>query len=353
MTFPAFIFATTLILVLPLTGIMVSDGNIAVYLEFPPRPLPLSHPPFSIAVFMAISLFCLIAVLPFIKKAITCKAKPPLPPFPFPWWGYAALFSLVCCWVLAWTRLEWMKPVQPHTFFPLWLSFIVFINAIAFRRSGKCPLLSAPARFAILFMVSAAFWWIFEYLNRFVGNWIYTGSQYSAPTYFILATVSFSTVLPAVESVKTCLMTVDRFRHAFKRMPPLQHILSAPSAAGILILSSFLLSFIGVFPSQLFPLVWICPFLIFFCIRLLTGSAYMVADVKQGNYTLVAAYAAAALVCGFFWELFNFYSLARWQYHIPYVQVLHIFEMPLLGYAGYLPFGLECALIIDLVMKLS
>ncbi len=25
-------------------------------------------------------------------------------------------------------------------------------------------------------------------------------------------------------------------------------------------------------------------------------------------------------------------------------------EMPVLGYAGYLPFGLECALIIDLIM---
>jgi hypothetical protein len=49
--------------------------------------------------------------------------------------------------------------------------------------------------------------------------------------------------------------------------------------------------------------------------------------------------------------MFNFYSLARWQYSIPYVQVLHLFEMPILGYAGYLPFGLECGLIIGLVFK--
>ncbi|MFA5903865.1 MAG: hypothetical protein WC836_07995, partial [Desulfobacula sp.] len=63
------------------------------------------------------------------------------------------------------------------------------------------------------------------------------------------------------------------------------------------------------------------------------------------------AYASYSLVCGFFWEMFNFYSLARWQYSIPYVQVLHLFEMPILGYAGYLPFGLECGLIIGLVFK--
>jgi hypothetical protein len=33
---------------------------------------------------------------------------------------------------------------------------------------------------------------------------------------------------------------------------------------------------------------------------------------------------------------------------IPYVQVFHIFEMPLLGYAGYLPFGLKCYCVANL-----
>jgi hypothetical protein len=34
------------------------------------------------------------------------------------------------------------------------------------------------------------------------------------------------------------------------------------------------------------------------------------------------------------------------------VQRFHVFEMPLLGYAGYLPFGVECALIMQLVATL-
>jgi hypothetical protein len=36
---------------------------------------------------------------------------------------------------------------------------------------------------------------------------------------------------------------------------------------------------------------------------------------------------------------------------VPYVQRFQLFEMPLLGYAGYLPFGLECALVMDLVAR--
>ena len=59
--------------------------------------------------------------------------------------------------------------------------------------------------------------------------------------------------------------------------------------------------------------------------------------------------ALAALYCGFFWELWNVKSFAHWEYSVPYVQTFHLFEMPLLGYAGYLPFGLTCLAIADLL----
>jgi hypothetical protein len=62
------------------------------------------------------------------------------------------------------------------------------------------------------------------------------------------------------------------------------------------------------------------------------------------------SFTAAALVCGFFWEMWNYGSLARWEYSIPYVDRFRLFEMPALGYAGYLPFGIECAAIAALVL---
>jgi hypothetical protein len=39
--------------------------------------------------------------------------------------------------------------------------------------------------------------------------------------------------------------------------------------------------------------------------------------------------------------MWNVYSLPKWTYAIPHVGWLHIFEMPILGYGGYLPFGIE------------
>jgi hypothetical protein len=73
--------------------------------------------------------------------------------------------------------------------------------------------------------------------------------------------------------------------------------------------------------------------------------------VAGGDWQRICRYGLAALICGFFWEMWNLHSLAKWIYFVPYVDRFHLFEMPLLGYAGYLPFGLECAVIAELFMK--
>jgi hypothetical protein len=39
--------------------------------------------------------------------------------------------------------------------------------------------------------------------------------------------------------------------------------------------------------------------------------------------------------------MWNYLSFPKWVYHTPGTEFLHIFEMPLLGYAGYIPFALE------------
>jgi hypothetical protein len=36
---------------------------------------------------------------------------------------------------------------------------------------------------------------------------------------------------------------------------------------------------------------------------------------------------------------------------VQFVNRFHVFEMPILGYAGYLPFGVECAVIADAIMR--
>ncbi len=55
----------------------------------------------------------------------------------------------------------------------------------------------------------------------------------------------------------------------------------------------------------------------------------------------MVALGTGALVCGWFREMWNYWAFPKWQYTIPLVDFVRVFEMPLLGYSGYLPFGLE------------
>jgi hypothetical protein len=70
--------------------------------------------------------------------------------------------------------------------------------------------------------------------------------------------------------------------------------------------------------------------------------------MAKGDWRPTVSAALAALLCGFFWEMWNYHSLAKWIYSIPYVERIKIFEMPILGYMGYLPFGLLCIEVSEL-----
>ena len=108
-----------------------------------------------------------------------------------------------------------------------------------------------------------------------------------------------------------------------------------------------------MWPDRFYPLVWVAPLL---TARRHPGAAAAVPSRcrtwRTPDWTAPVSAALAALVCGVFWEMWNYWSLARWTYSIPYVHRFSIFEMPLLGYAGYLPFGLECTAVAALVQDL-
>lgn len=209
-----------------------------------------------------------------------------------------------------------------------------------------------PRYFLSLFPLSAGFWWIFEYLNRFVQNWYYVGvDELSSLEYVVRATIPFSTVLPAVLGTAELLTSypaisagLDRFKHV--------HPLPVKPASWVLLMLSCLgLLGIGLWPNYLFPLVWVGPLLLVVSLQGVSGRATIVSSLVRGDWRDVWVPAMAALICGFFWELWNWKSLAHWEYAIPFVHRFQLFEMPLLGYAGYLPFGLECVIVANLCLS--
>jgi len=243
---------------------------------------------------------------------------------------------------MAWTRFEWFSELQPHTFPMLWFQMILVFNALQYRNTGRCLMINRSRFFIALFPLSAMFWWFFEYLNRFVQNWSYTGTQYGAWQYFWLATLSFSTVLPAVLSVSDWLLGLPWIDKGFRQFVSIKWQQSRTIAFLMLAISALSLFSIGIFPNLLFPLLWVSPLLLIVSIQVIFRENHLLQGIAEGDWRLVVSAALAALICGFFWEMWNINSLSKWKYAIPFVYKLPVFEMPILGYSGYLPFGLEC-----------
>ena len=351
-----------LLIGLPLLGIILAGKPLARYEEFPPITRYVRHAPFSWALFLILAVFISATTGPFLLRVLSTARKSRgyfsqcrlSPSASFPWWGWLGAGVLAIAWILAWTRFFWLEAWQAFTFSPLWLGYIIVVNALTFRRTGRCMMLQRPVYFFALFPLSAAFWWYFEYLNRFVQNWYYVGIESFTPRdYFLYATLPFATVLPAVLGTMAWLATFPCLTR------PLSHwrrirIPRPKIVSGVLLLVGGAgLAGLGVWPDILFPFLWIAPLLVMLSLQMFFGGNNLLSDLERGDWRSVWLPALAGLGCGLLWELWNSKSLAHWQYGVPYVQRFHLFEMPLLGYAGYLPFGIECAVIADLFLARS
>ncbi len=336
-----------MLLGLPLLGVYLAGHPLNRYLEFPPKTQYIAHAPFSWPAFVVLTLIILSVVLPLAGRGIqTYKKRSQTAvewtPKPFPRWGWLGIAAGIFFWILAWTRFSWFIPFQPHTFSPIWFSYILVVNALCVRQTGHSLMTDRPGFFLLLFPVSAVFWWFFEFLNRFVQNWYYIGADFSPWAYFWYATLPFSTVLPAVLSTKQWLQSANWIKLGFGDLPLVRVRNPRSAALGLLLLSAAGLAGMGVWVNYLYPLVWVSPLLILVCLQTLMKERHIFSVLAAGDWSGVVAAALAALVCGGFWEMWNYFSLAKWVYSVPLVHRFLIFEMPLLGYGGYLPFGLEC-----------
>jgi hypothetical protein len=354
--FQTFIPLAGMLIGLPLLGVRLAGLPLDPYFEFPPQTRLIEQGAFSWPAFCfyAALIGAVVLTVGFRASRSFHRSLPAAgtEPHPFPWWGWAAAAAGAAAWVLAWTRFPWMAAFQPHTFTPLWLAYIVAVNAQCSRRTGRSLLTHQPGFFIALFPTSAVFWWFFEYLNRFVQNWYYVGERFGPWEYFWYATLPFATVLPAVLSTGELIRSFAWFRRAFGRMQPLSGFHHSLIPWVVLAAAGGGLTFIGVWPRFLYSLVWVAPLLVVVALESIRGEPHPLQDLTGTDWTGPVSAALAALVCGFFWEMWNFYSLAKWKYSIPFVHRFEIFEMPVLGYAGYLPFGLECAVVADLLKTL-
>ena len=256
--------------------------------------------------------------------------------FRLPRHGWLGLSLVVIFWILNWTlpgpRTHW-------GFFPLWLGYCLAIDGLVVWRTGTSLLTRSSRKYVGLFLVSAPAWWIFELLNVRTQNWIYIGAEiFTSIEYAIWTTLSFMTVIPAVFGSAEFFASFD-FVKRLHRGPRVGT--DKRTTLVFFVLGWVMLALILFFPNKFFGFIWMSLYFILEPINIWLGNRSLADWTQKGDWRPVIAIWLGVLLTAFFWEMWNYYSYPKWVYHVPWGNWLHIFEMPLLGYGGYLPFALE------------
>jgi len=309
--------------------------------------------PFNWYWFAGFTLFTAACLFPFVRRGLRAVRRPsegtPVRTGAghFPWWGYVGLAVLVVSWVVAWSRFPCFTPYQQAvlSYFPVWTGYIILVNALVLWRSGTCPLTAHPGLYLATFPASSLFWWFFEYLNRYVWNWYYLGIDGFTPfQYTFYASICFASVLPAVYATAELLGTFRFFDDRnYDDMAWRPNVRSPASCVVLAALSAVGLTGIVFCPEYVYLFLWISPLMVFVLVQVLLKEPCILDRLANGSWGLVFRFEIAALCCGLCWETWNYYALAKWVYAVPWVHAFQVWEMPLIGFAGYLPFGVECA----------
>ncbi len=346
-----------LLLATPLTGVLIEGDPVASFLEFPPKTKLVSHEGFSILFFVLIAGLAAVILIPFIARIIKSQKgfkASSKPVYKFPAWGWAGIVILIVGWVFAWTRFQFLEQLQIYSFTLPWIGYIISVNAFTYWRVGKSLITHSPKYLLLLFVFSAFFWWYYEYLNQFTHNWFYTDLGFlSDLDYFLYATLPFATVLPAVISTWLLLQTFPRLSLGLNNYAKASVIRKKKFWWLVLLLNLAGLSLVYILPQYLFPLLWLSPMLIIASVISISGGKTIFHAIENGRWKHLFLLAVAGLICGFFWELWNYYSYAKWEYSLPFAHRYLIFEMPVLGYLGYLPFGIQCGFIGLIINRLT
>jgi hypothetical protein len=258
--------------------------------------------------------------------------------------GWVGLCLILLFWILNWT----LTGARTHWgFFPLWLGYSLAIDGLVVWRTGTSLFTRSPRRYVGLFLISAPAWWIFELLNLRTQNWTYIGAEIFSPLgYAFWTTLSFTTVIPAVFGSAEFFASFD----FVKRLKPGLVIgTDKRTTASFFATGWIMLLLMLLYPKIFFPFIWISLYFIFEPVNIWLGNRSLPDWTKNGDWRPVISLWLGVLFTAFFWEMWNFYSYPKWVYHVPWGNWLHIFEMPLLGYGGYLPFALELYALYHLV----
>lgn len=247
-----------------------------------------------------------------------------------------------------WGVITGHELIRQYLYFFAWYPFIGFLDGLLYRLRRESWLWGRPQALARMFVWSVTVWLLFEAFNLILKNWGYVGVT---PWWWIRwpgYALAFATVLPGV------LLTAE----VLSALGAWQGVKGKPFDPGrwqpfsLLVGVAFLVLPL-VFPRHAFPLVWGAFFFLLDPFCDLLGGKSLIASFAAGERQEHLCLLTVGLICGLWWEAWNYAAISRWVYTLPVLNFWKVFEMPILGYLGFPPFALEAAVMYNFMQVLD
>ncbi len=328
-----------------------------------PMLAPMSKSGFSWPVFIVcICLFIGVIALYVFPSLFGFKQQPIEPRKPvvkvkWPIWFWIGLFFWGSALFLLWTKATAPKWYLHWSDMPLFWGFVLMLDGWVYvRNGGKSLIRNVPQEIVAIGIVSAGGWMLFEYLNFFVHfDWYYPfGNIISQEQFLLYAILISSGLLTVAFEWYSLFQTFPIFKNRFSN--GIKIIIPEKLKNYLIYLSLFFLIASGIWPNIFFWSLWLAPALLLALVIDKCGVWSPLRAIGQGNWNPVLVFALTYFCAGLVLECQNYFSAihaadrtitfttapAYWQYDLPYINDFHLFEMPVVGFMGYLPFSGYC-----------
>ncbi len=255
----------------------------------------------------------------------------------FPIYGWLGMAILLTAEILLFRGVD---PI-PTYFTPIaWSAYILLADGAVLAIRGHSRLQDAPAGLIQTALLSVPLWLVFEAYNLRLRNWTYVGVPSGLVALVFGYGWSFATIMPGIFETADLIEAFAWFAGA----RPLR--LTAVVERGLMLFGAAGLLIPLIIPKRaaayLFALIWVGFVFLLDPINKRLGLPSLLGDLATGRTSRFWSLMLSGWVCGWLWEFWNYWASAKWHYIFPIMQRWKIFEMPVVGYLGFLPFALEC-----------
>jgi len=263
-------------------------------------------------------------------------------------YGWVGLLLLV---VSEYCLIRKIEPIFTWFYCFAWWSYILLADNLLLMLRGRSLLTSRRREFWGMLPLSVFIWLLFEGYNFVLQNWSYSIAPLQMWQRWLAYILSFATVLPGIfitsDLVEVLFGSSDRpAASEFEAAPPAQ--ISRASAVCIMVGLALSIAPL-VWPRYFFPAVWVGPVFLLDPFLEKAGIRNLLSGIFSRDRRRFWSLMLGGLLCGVVWEFWNYWAGAKWSYSIPFFNKWKIFEMPVLGFLGFLPFALECWVLYHLL----